>query len=491
MERSLRLLHEGFGELLVVVKDKQQTALYRQALRASVAGNRLRIVSDEEHGSAGPYAALSGVSTALAAARNNEVTVLPVDQVGVRSLHLELLKKAKRAAAFFDDADDSFLPFPSLWSKDTLEPLRCRMAAGSFSVKAALADFQTRPVGVGAFLPELSINTNTWEELRAYFGSPLFDRFGRRMHYLRFSLIEACNMSCHYCLPEGFPEWYRHKAKMDHQSIATLLSGFRQLGFRKVRFTGGEPTLHPNCLDAIKQARLLGYEAIAMTTNAALINTVDPWINAGLTQINISLDSLNPETFHKITKSSRLPSILRVIDDFLAAGTKVKINTVLLRSVNSSEAEELIQWALERPLSLRFIELMPTKLNASFVNQEQVRAGDLLPLVAKYHLQPLAEPKGISTAGPAAELGNPAFPGRIGFINPLSCNFCDRCNRLRVTAKGAVKLCLFGNQDTPLDLSNPGSVEAQMRGLIHQKDERHHLETGDVGNVETFRNIGG
>ncbi len=319
----------------------------------------------------------------------------------------------------------------------------------------------------------------------------LHDRFGRRLLYLRFSLTEACNMSCTYCLPEGFPEWYRHKARLSLPQIHNVLKAFREMGFEKVRFTGGEPTAHPDALRAVEVARELGFADIALTTNGTLIRDLSDWQKAGLTQINVSLDSLNEETFYRQTKSRDLKKVLRLIDDAQSLDMLTKINTVLLRSVNLSEAQELMRWAKRRNLTLRFIELMPTGLNQSFYRSEQVLNSELTSLLIAEGFNLDVEEERSRTQGPARIYHHGDLPGRIGLINPLSCNFCDDCNRLRVTARGALKLCLFSKEDQVLPVDDAAAVTARVRALIGLKEERHQLEQGQFGNVETFRVIGG
>lgn len=301
-------------------------------------------------------------------------------------------------------------------------------------------------------------------------------------------------MSCSYCLPEGFPEWYRHKARLELKDIRVILEGFRSLGFKKVRFTGGEPTVHPQCLQAIQSAKSLGYEQIALTTNGLKISDIERWVASGLTQINISCDSFNPMIFKKITRSTQLDRVTGLIDDALRSKATVKINTVLMRSQNGSREHiaEMIDWALKRPLALRFIELMDTGLNHSFAQEERVYGYEVRAILSElYSNENLSEGPPSITGGPAVEVSVKGYPGKIGFINPLSCNFCSSCNRLRITAKGRLKLCLFGDHDHELNLKSADELAQDVRRLLGFKEERHHLETGQMGNVETFRTIGG
>lgn len=500
--RALRLLGDRFAEILLVVRDDEQAERYRQALLSlgdADVLSRTRIVCDLDVDQAAPSAAIAGIRTALAEATQPAVITLPVDHIGVRAIHLDrlMMGAGDAVAACFGTAPDfdaGLMPFPSLWRRPALARLAACVLSGSYGVRAALATLGATAVEPGPFAGELDVNTNTLADLRAYFGEPLLDPFGRRLHYLRFSLTEACNMSCTYCLPDGFPEWYRHKARLSTADVQTMLAGFRRLGFRKVRLTGGEPTVHPGCLDAVHTARRLGYEEIAITTNGLLIGDVARWMDAGLTQLNVSLDSLDPVAFKAITSSAQLGKVLDVLEQAVDLGIEVKINTVLLRSMNGAPEQiaAMIDWALARPVTLRFIELMQTKLNTSFASNERVLGREIEPLLQQRGLERLGPRAGRpNLLGPATDYAHGTLPGRIGLINPMSCNFCDSCNRLRVTARGELKLCLFGDHDHALDLTSPEALATHVRQLIGTKPERHHLEDGNVGNVSTFRTIGG
>ena len=504
--RAIRLLQGAFTEILVVVRDEDQARIYEAVLKHHLAyalGAPWRIVQDitEHEADRRIYSqapcALLGVSTALHHAKNSLIVAVPVDQIGVRPSHLRQLldegHDSDRPTSFVGD-DGTYLPFPSLWHKSHQARIDARIIACGLSVRGTLAELDAHGIAAKDALAELNLNANTEEESRRYFGKPLFDPFGRRLQYLRFSLTEACNLSCHYCLPDGFPAWYRHKARLGRDATAILTQGFRLLGFRKIRLTGGEPTVHPDCLSVVKVARHVGYETIAMTTNGLLIDDIAPWVDAGLTQLNVSLDSLDPKTFEAVTGSYDSDRVKDLIEQAVAAGLEVKVNTVLMRSRNGSEAniESLIDWALGLPLSLRFIELMDTGLNRSFASTERVYGYEIEPSLRHRGLSKIGrDPSRPHVAGPATEYASSEFAGRIGLINPLSCNFCGDCNRLRVTARGALKLCLFGESDMALDLSSPEAVADCVRRYVLQKPEKHYLEDGRVGNVSTFRTIGG
>jgi cyclic pyranopterin phosphate synthase len=485
--RQIRLLGKHFSEILVIVRDPEQKQLYLS--EAAKFPPHAKLVADTDRPGRLNDAAITGIETALLLATNPQTVVLPVDQVGVRPTHLRLLSSIHHA--FLDESGP--LPFPSLWNQGDLEKLCTLTQSGSLGVRGALCqlDKPTRPVG--DYGEEFATNGNTQKELLDYFGTPLMDSYKRRLHYLRFSLTEACNLSCTYCLPDGFPEWKRHKARLPEEDITTLLTGFRRMGFRKLRLTGGEPLVHPACFATVSAARKLGYEDIAITTNGLLLEDVEKWRDAGLTQINISLDTLDPEKFLQITKNRDVQKVLDLVDASIDAGLQVKINAVLMRTVNGSvdQIKGMIDWALARPITLRFIELMDTKLNSSFAKQERVLGSDIIELIKVLGLQQSISNVGPNTSGPADEYSSPDYLGRIGFINPISCNFCSRCNRLRVSAKGRLRMCLFGDGDLPIDLSSPLAVEQSIRACIGDKPEQHYLLDGNVGNVSTFRNIGG
>lgn len=488
--RQLRLFRDHFQEILIVVKDSEQKRLYASVLPQA------KIVTDADYSPefSSIFSTLTGIHTAVRAASFTKVAVVCVDQVALRPLHLQKLL-ATSAAAFQSGWGEEIFPLPSVWNKSEQEWLASRLEAKALSVKSCLYDQGSTFLAAEDFVDELRINANSAQEIKNYFGRSLYDKFARKLHYLRFSLIESCNMACQYCLPKGFPEWYRHKARLDLEDIETVLLGFRELGFQKVRFTGGEPTLHPSCLESVRKARKIGFEQISLTTNGLLIQDLQAWQDAGLTQLNVSLDSLRADVFKDITQSDKLGTVLDLIERAQEIGLPVKINTVLLRSKNGTpeETQELIHWALERDVSLRFIELMPTKLNASFHRTEHVSGNEIKPLLQRLGLSQensLNDSPG-NIQGPATYYSSPQFRGKIGLINPLSCNFCDKCNRLRVTAKAGLRLCLFGDDDLALNLESPTLLAAQVRSLIEHKKDKHHLEKGELGNVFTFRTIGG
>ena len=515
--RAIRLLGNGapgvaVAEILVVVGHDAQAQAYADAL-ATEGHLNVRVVSDAESWATGtgdlPQSAARGLATALAAARSPWILALPVDGVGVRPFHVEALAAAARESGGRSPITFVDQPMPALWPRALAGAVTEHFRSGDLSLRSAL-----RACGVLEQWTDsdglIAANLNTADAVSEHFGEPLFDRRGRRLHYLRLSLTQACNMACTYCLPKGFPEWYRHRARLGLPEIETLLKGFRQLGFRKVRLTGGEPTVHPQCLAAVRLARDLGYENVALTTNGIRIGDVRAWRNAGLTHLNISLDCLDADLFRDLTGSREVGRVTAVVDDAVAAGVQVKINTVLMRSKNGQpqHVEALLDYALARPVDLRFIELMDTGLNRGFAAAERVLSTELMDRLTSRGLTPegqqgaSAPPMAPYLGGPATYFRAPSETGewvdrgfhpraRVGLISPLSCNFCDACNRLRVTAEGRLKLCLFGDHDHPLDLTDARAVATGVRGLMSDKPLAHRLSDGHVGNVATFRVIGG
>ncbi|MCP4923935.1 MAG: GTP 3',8-cyclase MoaA [bacterium] len=326
-------------------------------------------------------------------------------------------------------------------------------------------------------------------------GDVLEDTFGRNFPYLRLSVTDVCNFRCSYCLPDGYkctgkPSFLRN------DEISRLVNAFADLGTQKIRLTGGEPSVRK---DFTQIAQLVsqhpGITQVAFTTNGyRLEKYANQWREAGLTHINISVDSLNSDRFHKITGHNLLSKVRSGIDAALEAGFhRVKINVVLLKGVNDHEVEDFMAWAKGSPLSIRFIELMQT--------------GENLEYFQKYHLSSESIRKKLDQtgwikkprapeAGPAQEYTHPGHQGSIGLIAPYSKDFCKGCNRLRVTSTGCLRLCLFGNQETSLRhfLQKDDQKELLKQLIQNQltyKRSSHFLHQGDTGLTPHLASIGG
>ncbi|WP_043766044.1 GTP 3',8-cyclase MoaA [Algiphilus aromaticivorans] len=322
----------------------------------------------------------------------------------------------------------------------------------------------------------------------------LKDQFGRRFAYLRLSITDVCNFRCEYCLPDGYQGTPR--GFLGRGEIQRLIGYFARLGIRKLRLTGGEPLVRRDVLDIVRDAAATpGIERLAMTTNGyRLVDLAQPLREAGLDAINISLDSLDSENFERITGDRRHVQVMAGVEAALATGfEQVKINTVLLRGLNDFEVADFVEYVRERALSVRFIELMRTRDNSDYFDQRHVRA---LAVAQQLEADGWTRYQREATDGPAIEFSHPDYAGRIGFITPYAAGFCDGCNRLRVTARGGLRLCLFGDGTRDLrpllqdDAQETAFRESVFDALFH-KTAGHRLHEGDYGDTPHLAMTGG
>ncbi|UXI70489.1 GTP 3',8-cyclase MoaA [Tahibacter amnicola] len=324
----------------------------------------------------------------------------------------------------------------------------------------------------------------------------LADRFGRQFPYLRLSLLEACNFRCSYCLPDGYHAAPGLPAPLRIDEIERLLRAFADMGMRKVRLTGGEPTLRKDLPAIVRVAATTpGVSTVAMTTNGCLLRRRWPeWRAAGLTALNVSVDTLDRARFAQITGHDRLDDICAGIDEAVDGGfTRIKLNAVLLRGLNDDQLPAFVDYVRQRPVSIRFIELMRTGCNKSYFERHHLRAdiiADAL-VAAGWRCLPRS-----ADAGPAVEYAHPNYQGRIGIIAPYARDFCAGCNRLRVTAQGDLRLCLFGHFGVPLRpmLQNDDQIpdlKAALSGQLGLKAAGHGLHQDDTGMTPHLASVGG
>jgi len=323
----------------------------------------------------------------------------------------------------------------------------------------------------------------------------LVDRFGRSFPYLRLSLTEACNYRCSYCLPDGYQAEGRSRF-LELDEVRRLVRGFAALGMSKIRLTGGEPTLRKDLLQIIGAVSAVpGIRRIAITTNGTLLpRHVGAWRDAGLTALNVSLDTLDPRRFHAITGHDRFAEVTEGVEMALGLGfDSVKLNAVLLRGRNDDELPAWFDYLRGRDIAIRFIELMRTGDNLGFFERHHVRAEALEEQIveAGWTLRPRAP-----DAGPAREYSHPDYRGRIGIIAPYSKDFCAGCNRLRVTARGDLRLCLFGDFGIGLRelLQSDDDFDALVARISTQlglKAAGHGLHQGETGLTPHLASIGG
>ena len=310
------------------------------------------------------------------------------------------------------------------------------------------------------------------------------DQFGRRIEYLRVSVTDKCNLRCVYCMPlEGLP-WMRRSDLLTYEEIERIVRTMAGMGLKRVRITGGEPLVRRDLPTLVRMLKAIpGIEDLSLSTNAVLLaDQADALRSAGIARLNVSLDSLRPERVESIARRPGcFGPIMEGLEAAEAAGFgPLKINVVLVRGQNDDEIEDFAEVTRERPWHVRFIELMPTAANLDLSAKQFVSCQEALArLRAVDRLEPVAGPWG---NGPAEYHRFPAAPGTVGVITPMSHTYCDRCNRMRLTADGHLRPCLFGDLQTNLrDPLRAGEELAPLiEGTLRIKPERHYLIQGSA-----------
>ena len=286
------------------------------------------------------------------------------------------------------------------------------------------------------------------------------DRYGRVASDLRISLTDKCNLRCSYCMPEEGLDWLPNERLLTDDEVIRLATvAVQRLGVREIRFTGGEPLVRRGLLDIVARTRALDPELeLSVTTNGlGLAKLAGPLAEAGLDRVNVSLDTIRPETFAAITRRDRLHDVLEGLAAAAAAGLgPVKINAVLLRDVNDDQAPELLEWAVAHDYQLRFIEQMPLDAQHGWSRDAMVTADETWERLAKeFTLTPASEPRGSAPAELFVVDGGPAT---VGVIASVTRPFCGDCDRVRLTADGQVRNCLFAREESDLRLAMRGGA---------------------------------
>lgn len=325
----------------------------------------------------------------------------------------------------------------------------------------------------------------------------LVDRFGRRVKYVRLSVTDRCDFRCVYCMSETMTFLPRDQV-LSLEEIGRIASVFTELGVEKIRLTGGEPLVRRDLMALVDYIGTLGLKDFTMTTNGSqLPRFAQAMKTAGLHRLNISLDSLNPEKFKRITRNGDLQKVLDGLAAAQAAGfDRIKLNAVIMRGRNDDEIQDLIEFVRQRAIDISFIEEMPLGdisdhgRDETFCSSDEVKA----IIEQRYSLTHIPQ----QTGGPSRYYAMQDSPSRIGFISPHSHNFCGDCNRVRVTVEGRLLLCL-GNEHS-VDLrsvlrAHPTNNEPLRETIIEAMDlkpERHHFTTdGDVQIVRFMNMTGG
>ncbi|MGO3799734.1 MAG: GTP 3',8-cyclase MoaA [Vibrio casei] len=323
------------------------------------------------------------------------------------------------------------------------------------------------------------------------------DRYERKFYYLRLSITDVCNFKCTYCLPDGYhPTGRKNSSFLDQTEIKRIVNAFADCGTTKVRITGGEPTLRKDFTDIVASvADTRGIKKVAMTTNGyRMAKQVDSWKDAGLTNINVSVDSLDPKLFHQITGENKFHDVMNGIERALEIGyEQIKVNVVLLKQYNGNALPSFLHWIKSRPIQLRFIELMQTgEMDSLFQEQHQSGVSIRNHLIANGWLLKVKE----ANDGPAQVFIHHDYLVEIGLIMPYEKDFCLTCNRLRVSAIGNLHLCLFGENGIPLrdllaDDTQQEALQQRIQGGLLHKRETHFLHQGDSGITPNLSVIGG
>jgi len=327
----------------------------------------------------------------------------------------------------------------------------------------------------------------------------LKDSFGRKFPYIRLSISDICNFKCGYCLPDGYKiDKSDNRTFINIDEIRRLAKALSELGVSKIRLTGGEPTIRKDFFEIVKIIKKnSGIKKTVITTNGYKLDKIANDIKkSGLDGINISIDSLDPKTFKKITGHDRLEEILRGIKNLQKLNFKnIKINAVLLKGINDSE-KDFDSWAefiKNNEIDFRYIELMQTGDNLDYFNKYHVPSKKFVDYLNNNNwiIQTFGK-----DAGPAKNYLNPKFKGKFGVIAPYSKDFCKSCNRLRITAKGDLRLCLFGN--TGINIRHLMQKDSQLEELkdlilkqLNFKKESHYLEIGETGLTKNLSTTGG
>ena len=324
------------------------------------------------------------------------------------------------------------------------------------------------------------------------------DGFGRRIEYLRISVTDKCNLRCVYCMPEEGLPWLKHEQILRYEEIAEIVRVMAGLGLKRVRLTGGEPLVRRDLPELVKLLRAVpGIEDISLSTNAVLLaDHADALRAAGINRVNVSLDSLQEARVDAVAiRSGYYHRILEGIAAAERVGFEpLKINVVLLRGRNEDEVEDFARMTMQRPWHVRFIEVMPVGDNLDVSTDEYVSALEILQrLEGIAELQPVEGPLG---NGPATYFRYAGAAGTIGVITPMSHNYCDRCNRMRLTADGQLRPCLFGDIQTDLrDALRRGEpLEPLIEQTLLIKPERHYLIQGSAagsGGLRALSEVGG
>lgn len=327
----------------------------------------------------------------------------------------------------------------------------------------------------------------------------LIDHYGRAITYLRISITDRCNLRCAYCQPASGLSWIPDDSRLNKDDFVRLSQAAASLGITKIRITGGEPLVHPDVLEIIQRIGCIpGIEDLSLTTNAILLDKLaKPMTDAGLKRVNISMDTLDPEKYRRVTRFGDFDRAWKGILAAEKAGlSPIKLNAVVVGGFNDDEIPALARLSIDHPWHIRFIELMPVANGQDW--------GDGLPPVDKRYVsvqtmhEKLAdlslEPETTSVnSGPERMFRIPGAPGTVGFISPLGEHFCARCNRLRLTADGRLRSCLLVDKEISIRdaIKSGADLETFLRKAVEEKPRGHELHDHNCPDTRCMSQIGG
>jgi len=325
--------------------------------------------------------------------------------------------------------------------------------------------------------------------------SQSFDQFGRSIEYLRISVTDRCNFRCLYCMPEEGLQWLPKADILSYEEIADVVGQLAPLGLKRLRITGGEPTIRPNLDELIRMLRAVpGVEDIALSTNGVRLPAISAlYREAGLDRVNISADSLRPERIASIARRNLGFDPVRAASAAQAAGfDPIKINVVVMRGINDDEIVDFARLTLSHPWHVRFIELMPVGGMRELTFEHVVPSDEVLSRIAE--LGPLSPADGPARGnGPAVYHRLEGAAGTIGVITPMTHTYCASCNRVRLTADGRLRTCLFGDHEvdlrTPLRAGVP--LAPHFARALEEKPKEHALLQLKVGGLRALSQVGG
>ena len=323
----------------------------------------------------------------------------------------------------------------------------------------------------------------------------LRDQFGRSIEYLRISVTDRCNFRCVYCMPETGMQWLPKQEILSYEEIASVVAQLAPLGLRRLRITGGEPTIRPQIHELIRMLRAVPeITDIALSTNGVRLPEIGELLHdAGLNRVNMSVDSLRADRIVAIARRSLGFDPVRSAMAAEAAGLDpIKLNMVVMRGVNDDEVEDLARLTMSHPWHVRFIELMPVGDLRSLTWDHVVPSDEILARLNA--VAPLSSSAGPSIGnGPAAYYQWPNALGTIGVITPMTHTYCASCNRVRLTADGRLRTCLFGDHEvdlrTPLRAGVP--LESYFRDALANKPKEHELLQMKIGGLRALSQVGG